>query len=249
MQEPGTIAAGQARADRGEVEKFNALAQRWWDRRGPMRPLHAMNPVRSAWIVTRLRARFGADLVDAGGLRVLDVGCGAGLLAESLTRAGCAVTGIDAAEDAIGAARLHAQKQGLAIDYRAVDADALLAESARFPAITALEVIEHVPDPRGFLDTLAGLLEPGGALFVSTLNRTPQSYALAKLGAEYLLRLLPVGTHDWHKFITPAELAGLCREAGLRMADVAGMVPAPLAGGFRESRNTGVNYIAMAVAG
>ncbi|MCF3946499.1 bifunctional 2-polyprenyl-6-hydroxyphenol methylase/3-demethylubiquinol 3-O-methyltransferase UbiG [Acidiphilium sp. AL] len=243
MQDREAASAGQARADRGEVEKFNALAQRWWDRRGPMRPLHAMNPARTAWIVNRLRDRFGTTKI-----RVLDVGCGAGLLAESLARAGCAVTGIDAASDAIEAARAHAAGQGLAIDYRTAESDDLLAEAKKFPVITALEVIEHVPDPQGFLATLAGLLEPGGLLFVSTLNRTPQSYAVAKLGAEYLLRLLPVGTHDWRKFITPAELGVLCRSSGLRLADVAGLVPAPLAGGFRASRNTSVNYIAMAQA-
>ncbi|MDD2875863.1 MAG: bifunctional 2-polyprenyl-6-hydroxyphenol methylase/3-demethylubiquinol 3-O-methyltransferase UbiG [Acidiphilium sp.] len=238
-----TQSQGPARgsADRREVEKFDALAGRWWDRHGPMRPLHAMNPVRTAWIMQRVRLKFGV-----GGVQVLDVGCGAGLLAESLTRAGCRVTGIDAAAEAIAAARAHASGQGLTIDYRAAETDDLVAEKSRFPVIAALEVIEHVPDPQGFLDTLATLLEPGGLLFVSTLNRTPQSYAMAKLGAEYLLRLLPAGTHDWQRFVTPGELAGMCRAAGLRLADVAGLVPAPLAGGFRESRHTAVNYIAMA---
>jgi 3-demethylubiquinone-9 3-methyltransferase (EC 2.1.1.64) len=228
-------------ADRREVDKFDALASNWWDRTGPMRPLHAMNPARTAWVMQRVRRRFGDHPV-----RMLDVGCGAGLLAESLTRAGCDVTGIDAAGAAIAAARAHAAAKGLTIAYRAAETGDLLAEGVRFPVITALEVIEHVPDPQGFLDDLAGLLEPGGLVFISTLNRTAQSFAVAKLGAEYLARLLPVGTHSWARFITPGELATLCRNAGLRFGDVAGLVPRPLAGGFRESRNVGVNYIAMA---
>lgn len=232
---------GQGAADRREVAKFDALADRWWDRRGPMRPLHAMNPARTAWVMQRVRGRFGA-----GSVRVLDVGCGAGLLCESLSRAGCKVTGIDAAAGAIAAARVHAAGQGLTIDYRVAETDDLVGDGTRFPVITALEVIEHVPDPQAFLSSLATLLEPGGLIFISTLNRTPQSFAAAKLGAEYLLRLLPVGTHDWARFITPGELAGLCRGAGLRLGDVAGLVPAPWAGGFRVSRHVGVNYIALA---
>lgn len=232
------------RADAAEVQKFGALASRWWDRNGPMRPLHAMNPARTAWVMRRVRARFGSSRV-----RVLDVGCGAGLLSESLTRAGCAVTGIDAAGEVIAVARAHAAGQGLEINYQAVEAGSLLASGIRFPVITALEVIEHVPDPLDFLQTLSSLLEPGGMLFISTLNRTPQSLVVAKIGAEYLLRVLPTGTHDWRKFITPGELADLCRAAALCTTDVAGLVPAVLAGGFRESRNTSVNYISMAIAG
>ncbi|MHB1303682.1 MAG: bifunctional 2-polyprenyl-6-hydroxyphenol methylase/3-demethylubiquinol 3-O-methyltransferase UbiG [Acidiphilium sp.] len=230
-------------ADAAEVAKFGALAARWWDRRGPMRPLHAMNPARTAWVMRRVRDRFGT--VPA---RVLDVGCGGGILAESLARAGCTVTGIDASGEAIAAARAHAAGQGLSIDYRAAETMALRAEGLRFPVITALEIIEHVPDPQAFIDDLAGLLKPGGLLFISTINRTPQSLAIAKFGAEYVLRVLPVGTHDWRRFVTPTELGATCRAAGLRMADLAGLVPTPLAGGFRASRNTAVNYIAMAEA-
>lgn len=230
-------------ADAAEVAKFGALAARWWDRRGPMRPLHAMNPARTAWVMRRVRMRFGA-----GPVRVLDVGCGGGILAESLARAGCAVTGIDASSEAILAARAHAAGQGLSIDYRVIETMALRAEGLRFPVVTALEIIEHVPDPQAFVDDLAGVLEPGGLLFISTINRTPQSLAIAKFGAEYVLRVLPIGTHDWRRFVTPTELGTTCRAAGLRMADLAGLVPTPLAGGFRASRNTAVNYIAMAEA-
>lgn len=232
----------RGRADAAEVRKFDALAERWWDRRGPMRPLHAMNPARTAWIMERVRARLGPSP------RVLDVGCGAGLLAESLTRAGCRVTAIDAAGEAIAVARAHAAGQGLEIDYRQGEADELAA-GPRFDVVTALEVIEHVPDQPGFVEMLAGLVRPGGLVFMSTINRTPQSLVIAKYGAEYVLRLLPPGTHEWRLFVTPAELARMSRAAGLVMADIAGLVPAPLAGGFRASRNTAVNYIAMAVAG
>lgn len=236
-----TIMERQNAADPREVGKFDALASRWWDRTGPMRPLHAMNPARTGWIMQRIRAQFGTDAVG-----LLDVGCGAGLLSESLTRAGCLVTGIDAAGEAIAAARAHAAGQGLTIDYRTAETGALIGEGARFSVVTALEVIEHVPDAQAFVNDLARLLKPGGLLFLSTLNRTARSFAMAKLGAEYVLRLLPVGTHDWARFITPGELSVLCRNAGLRMGDVAGLVPAPLAGGFRASRSMAVNYIALA---
>ena len=222
--------------DNAEIARFDALAARWWDARGPMRPLHMMNPVRAAWIRERI----------APGARVLDVGCGAGLLAEALAKAGCDVLGLDAGAEMIAAAQAHAQGQGLKLAYRAGTAEALLAEGAKFQVVTALEVIEHVTDPAAFVAILAGLLAPGGKLFLSTLNRTPQSYVTAKLGAEYVLRMLPVGTHDWKRFITPAELGALCRAAGLRMADVAGLSFAMPGMRFRVSRDLSVNYIAMA---
>ena len=224
------------RAD--EVARFDALASRWWDPAGPMAPLHAMNPLRVGWIDRRLQARFG------GPVRLLDVGCGAGLAAEALARLGHQVTGVDAAGEAIEAARAHAEGADLALDYRTGTAEDLAAEGARFQAITALEVIEHVADPAAFVALLAPLLEPGGMLFASTINRTARSLALAKIGAEYVLRLLPRGTHEWRRFVTPAELEGYAEQAGLRWLGSRGMLFDPVARRWRMGDDLGVNYVA-----
>ena len=217
-----------------EVGKFDRLASRWWDPSGPMKPLHQMNPARIAWIQALL----------PGPTRILDVGCGAGLAAESLARKGHDVLGIDAAGEAIEAARTHAN--GLRIEYRTATAEDLVAEGLRFPAITALEVIEHVPDPARFVEVLATLLEPNGTLIVSTLNRTRRSWIVGKLGAEYVLRLLPVGTHDWKAFITPAELAGMLRAAGLRVGPTTGLLADPLTSQWGTGRDMSVNYMMAA---
>ena len=230
--EGGTVLAG-------EVAKFDGLAAEWGNPRGPMAPLHAMNPLRTRWIAERL----GRPPEDLGGLTLLDVGCGAGLAAEALARRGARVTGLDMAAEALEAARFHAAAEGLRITYRHGRPEDL-AET--FDAVTALEVIEHVADRDAFLASLARSVRPGGMVFVSTLNRTARSFLMAKLGAEYLLRMLPVGTHDWRMFVTPAELGAGFRRAGLRVTDVAGMVPEPLTGGWRESRDTAVNYIMAA---
>jgi 2-polyprenyl-6-hydroxyphenyl methylase/3-demethylubiquinone-9 3-methyltransferase len=236
-------AASGGSVNAAEVARFDALAARWWDARGPMRPLHMMNPVRAGWILARMERVLGRRDV-----RVLDVGCGAGLLAESLAAAGCDVLGVDAGVDVIAAARAHAAGQGLRLNYQVGSVEDLADTGHKYDVVTALEIIEHVESPADFVRNLARLLNPGGLLFLSTLNRTPAAYATAKLGAEYLLRLLPVGTHDWQKFVTPAELATYTAGAGLRLADIAGMSFAPLGRGFRITRDTSTNYIAMAQA-
>ena len=215
-----------------EVARFDALASQWWDPNGPMRALHAMNTLRVGWIAQRLTPGS-----------VLDVGCGAGLAAEALAQRGHSVLGIDAAAQPLAAARAHAAP-GLAVEYRLASTSDLVAEGRHFSAVTALEVIEHVPDPAGFVQDLAALLEPGGQLFVSTINRTARSLVTAKWGAEYLLRMLPVGTHDWRRFVTPVELARHARAAGLRLTDTAGMRFNPLQQRWRASTDLSINYIA-----
>jgi 2-polyprenyl-6-hydroxyphenyl methylase / 3-demethylubiquinone-9 3-methyltransferase len=219
-----------------EVGKFDRLASRWWDPNGPMKPLHRMNPARIGWIEGFVH----------GPTRILDVGCGGGLAAEILARHGHDVLGIDAAGEAIEVARTHAAGQGLTLAYRACLAEDLAAAGAHFPMITCLEVIEHVPDPAGFLRVLAGLLEPGGVLVLSTLNRTRRSWLTAKVGAEYVLRMLPVGTHDWKAFITPAELAAMLRAAGLRPGATTGLLPDLLTGSWCTGRDMAVNYMMAA---
>ena len=251
-------AAGGGTAIGSEIAKFDRLAARWWDPRGPMAPLHAMNPARMGWITERLARAHDRDPGaprPLAGLRVLDVGCGAGLASEALARAGADVTGLDAAAEAIGAARAHAEKAGLSVSYRVGTPEALLATGATgggrggFDAVLALEVIEHVADRAAFCRHLAALMRPDGRLFLSTLNRTARSLLLAKIGAEYVLRLLPAGTHDWRMFVRPAELGADLRGAGLRIADLAGLSFDVLSGRWRVSRDLGVNYIAMAVRG
>ena len=198
-----------------------------------------MNPARVGWITARLP---GGD-----GSRVLDIGCGGGIASEALARAGLRVTGLDASAEAVGVARAHAIEAGLAIDYRVGLAQDLLSEPERFDAVTALEVIEHVPDQPAFIATLGQLLAPGGILFVSTINRTLASLAVAKIGAEYVARLLPAGTHDWRRFVRPDELAAMGRAAGLRPADLAGMTARPGAG-WTIGGDVSINYV-MALAG
>jgi 2-polyprenyl-6-hydroxyphenyl methylase/3-demethylubiquinone-9 3-methyltransferase len=223
-----------------ERRKFDALAGEWWNPDGPMRPLHRMNPLRTGWIADRLGGR------DLTGRTILDVGCGAGLAAEAFARMGATVTGLDAAGAALEAARAHAEAGGLRIDYRQGGPEDLLAEDRRFDAVVALEVIEHVEDRAQFLAALASLAKPGAPIFLSTLNRTARSFLMAKLGAEYVLRLLPVGTHDWRMFITPGELGAALRPTGYRITELAGMTMSPLTGQWRETPDLSVNYLAMA---
>jgi len=228
----------------GEIARFDAMADRWWDTAGPMRALLQMNPARIGWIAERVGRHFPASADTA----LLDIGCGGGIAAEALARRGYRVLGVDAAAAAIVAARRHADGLALPLAYRQATADDLLAEDLRFNVITALEVIEHVEDPANFIATLRALLAPGGLLFLSTLNRTRRSYLAAKVGAEYLLRWLPPGTHDWRRFIMPDEMGTLLRAAGLRVADLAGLAFDPLSGSWRTGHDLSVNYIAMAAA-
>jgi 2-polyprenyl-6-hydroxyphenyl methylase/3-demethylubiquinone-9 3-methyltransferase len=225
-----------ATASAGEIAKFDRIATQWWDPRGPMAPLHRMHPCRMAWVL-------GA-LGPITGQRVLDVGCGGGLVAESLAKAGAMVTGLDAAAEALAVARAHAAAGGLAIDYRQGGPEDL-AGTPPFDAVTALEVVEHVTDRAAFLAGIARLVRPGGTVVLSTLNRTLRSLLGAKIAAEYVLRWLPAGTHEWRSFVTPAELGAECRAAGLLVRRMAGMAPASL-GGWRITRDLGVNYLLAA---
>lgn len=242
-------AAGRS-VDPAEVEKFSRLAERWWDPRGEMEPLHRMNPIRLSFLRAQAVRHFGLDgeaLEPLRGLRVLDVGCGAGLLCEPLARMGAAVTGIDAAAESLAVARAHAAEGGLTIDYRHASAESLAEAGERYDLVTALEVVEHVGDVPAFLAACCALVRPGGALALSTINRTPKAFAFAIVGAEYLLRKLPRGTHDWRKFLKPSELAAGLRPHGLTVAELAGMVYEPLSADWRLSRrDLGINYLLWA---
>ncbi|NAZ37742.1 bifunctional 2-polyprenyl-6-hydroxyphenol methylase/3-demethylubiquinol 3-O-methyltransferase UbiG [Rubellimicrobium sp. CFH 75288] len=248
-EDPVRGADSASSIDAAELAKFEAMAARWWDPAGPMAPLHAMNPVRLDWMLPWLRSLAGEARPDAdpgrplGGLRVLDVGCGGGLVAEPLARLGAAVTGIDPSAEVIAAARAHAAQAGLAVDYQARTAEALAASGAVFDAVLALEVVEHVEDRPAFLCTLAALVRPGGLVLLSTLNRTARSFALAVVGAEWVLGWLPRGTHDWRRFPRPEELSGWLAAAGLRPLGTTGFVFHPLRGAWHLSEeDLSVNY-------
>ena len=244
--------AQAASVDAQEIAKFTAMAEAWWDPNGKFRPLHQLNPVRLRFIRDRVCARWGHDPLaerPLEGLRILDVGCGGGLLCEPLTRLGARVTGIDAAEKNIRVAALHAENAGLQIDYRHVSAEELAAAGERFDVVLNMEVVEHVADVAGFLATCAALVARGGATVAATLNRTPKSYLLAIVGAEHVLRWLPRGTHDWRRFLRPSELAAHLRGAGLEVAELIGVTYSPLSASWRLSRDLGVNYMVFAVKG
>ncbi|MFC5565795.1 bifunctional 2-polyprenyl-6-hydroxyphenol methylase/3-demethylubiquinol 3-O-methyltransferase UbiG [Rubellimicrobium aerolatum] len=246
----GKGASGRS-IDAQEVEKFERMAAEWWDPQGKFKPLHLMNPVRLDYIVTRIAAHFGRDRQAErpfSGLRLLDIGCGGGLLSEPMARLGAEVVGADAAARNIPVARLHAERSGLAIDYRHATAEALAEAGERFDIVLNMEVIEHVADPADYLRSVHALLVPGGLHVCSTLNRNAKSYAMAIVGAERVMRWLPRGTHDWRKFITPDELFDLLRGAGLRPVDRMGMVFNPLGWNWRLfERDLSVNYVTTSV--
>jgi 2-polyprenyl-6-hydroxyphenyl methylase / 3-demethylubiquinone-9 3-methyltransferase len=229
-----------------EVARFDALGDAWWDDDGPMAPLHRLNPVRIGWardlIVRhfRLEPQAGAPLA---GVDLLDVGCGAGLFAEPLARLGADVVGVDPALAAIEAARRHAEETGARLAYRVGTVEALAEEQRQFDVVTAMEVIEHTADPKRFVATAGSLVKPGGLFLASTLNRTLRSFALAIVGAEYVLRWLEPGTHHWEQFVTPLELTGFARAAGLARVSLRGIVYDPFSASFRLSSDLGVNYL------
>ncbi len=240
-----------ASIDVEEVAKFAAMAEAWWDPTGKFRPLHRFNPVRLTYIRDRLCARFDRDPKDERplrGLKLLDVGCGGGLLSEPLARLGAEVTGLDAAAQNIKVAALHAKESGLEIDYRHGSVEQLAEGPARFDAVLNMEVVEHVADVGGFLAASAALVKPGGLMIVATLNRTPKAFLLAIVGAEYLLRWLPRGTHDWRRFVRPSEVAAALRGTGLEIEEITGVAYNPLTDSWRLApRDLDVNYMLMAV--
>lgn len=224
--------------DADEIARFSQLAASWWDENGPMKPLHRMNPVRLGYV-----RDWGLGEREWKNVSVLDVGCGAGLVAEPLARVGAKVTAIDASEQNIEIAKAHAKAEGVELDYRFTTAEELVAENKSYDIVTALEIIEHVSDVEAFLDALAALVKPGGRLFISTLNRTVMSYLFAKLGAEYILRMLPVGTHDWRKFLTPSEIILPAEKRGLKLLDKKGMIYNPILKSWSLGASMDVNYI------
>jgi 2-polyprenyl-6-hydroxyphenyl methylase/3-demethylubiquinone-9 3-methyltransferase len=239
--------------DPADVERFSRIAAEWWDPKGKFAPLHRFNPIRLGFIRDEVLGRFGGDpnaRQPFKGLKLLDIGCGGGLLSEPMSRLGFAVTGVDASPRNIGTASTHAAEQGLAIDYRAATAEHLLAEGAGpFDVILNMEVIEHVADPRDFLRTCAAMLSPNGLMIVATLNRTLKALALAKVGAEYVLRWLPAGTHDWNKFLKPEELRGFLDGHPFQVEGPFGVSYNLLTGCWDRSADTDVNYMMTVTRG
>lgn len=242
----------QTTVDPAEIAKFEAMAAEWWDLDGKFKPLHMLNPCRLDYITRQIAAEFGRDLgaeAPFAGLRILDIGCGGGLLSEPMARLGADVVGADAAERNIPVARIHAAQAGLAIDYRHTTAEALAEAGERFDVVLNMEVVEHVSDPLAYLTACRTLLKPGGLHLCSTINRNPKSFAMAIVGAEFVMRWLPRGTHDWRKFITPDELFDLLRAAGLDPVDRKGFQFNPVLWSWRISdSDLSVNYVTASLA-
>ncbi len=236
----------QTTIDADEVARFSAMADEWWDPTGKFRPLHKFNPIRLGYIRDRLCAHFDRDsrsLTPLDGLTLLDVGCGGGLLSEPLARMGAIVTGIDASEKNIGTARAHAARSDVKLDYRCSTAEDLMAAGETFDIVLSLEVVEHVADVDLFLDSCTALVRGGGAMTLATLNRTPKAFMFGIVGAEYVMRWLPRGTHDWKKFVRPSELSRGLRRNGVDVSDISGLSFNPLSDEWRVSGDVSVNYI------
>jgi 2-polyprenyl-6-hydroxyphenyl methylase / 3-demethylubiquinone-9 3-methyltransferase len=228
------MATMQQNADPAELAKFGELAHRWWDPQGEFRPLHDLNPLRLGWI---------DGLAKLAGRRVLDVGCGGGILSEAMARLGATVTGIDLSEKPLKVAQLHLLESGLAVHYELISAEEKAKTNAgEFDVVTCMELLEHVPDPSSTIAACAALVKPGGRVFFSTINRNPKSYAFAVIGAEYLLKMLPKGTHDYARFIKPSELSRWCRDAGLQPVELKGMTYNPITDSYRLGEDCDVNY-------
>jgi 2-polyprenyl-6-hydroxyphenyl methylase/3-demethylubiquinone-9 3-methyltransferase len=241
---------GAPSVDPREVEKFSRLAAEWWDPHGKFAVLHKFNPVRIAYVREQATAWLARDphvRAPLAGLRLLDIGCGGGLLSEPMARLGAEVVGIDPSEANIKTAMVHAEESGLSIDYRATTVEALAERGEQFDIILNMEVIEHVAAPEAFLAAAAQMLKPGGLMFIATLNRTLKSFALAIIGAEYILGWLPRGTHQWENFITPDELSGFAERAGLKRLDLTGVVYNPLSGSWARASDSDVNYMMLAM--
>ena len=243
------VAAMTTTINDAEIAKFTAMAEEWWNPKGKFKPLHKFNPVRLAYIREHLLAHFGGDasaMRPFEGLKILDVGCGGGLLCEPLARLGATVTGIDAAERNITIAKLHAEQSGLDIDYRATTSEVLAAAGESYDMVLNMEVVEHVDNVPLYMKSCADLVRPGGLTLTATLNRTLRAYALAVVGAERVLRWLPVGTHDWNKFLTPDEIKALLTRNGLVVLAETGVVYHPLEDDWKKSRDMGINYMILA---
>ena len=247
MQTTDSTGSANSTVDPSEIAKFEAMAAEWWDLNGKFKPLHMLNPCRLDYITSQIAAEFERDLKSDApfkGLRILDIGCGGGLLAEPMARLGADVVGADAAERNIPVAKVHAEQSGLDIDYRHTTAEALAEAGEQFDAVLNMEVVEHVVSPIDYLIACRQLLKPGGLHICSTINRNPKSYAMAIIGAEHIMRWLPKGTHEWSKFITPDELFDLLRNAGLDPVDRKGFVFNPLGWSWKLSdRDLSVNYV------